>query len=226
MPRVYIASSWKNGTQPELVKRLREEGHQVYDFRHPQGRNDRNVWESVTRKLSLYNKYKKLVLSLQDFIRMLLHDDAKERFEEHYNAMLDADTCILLLPCGNSAHTEAGYMAGFGKRVFVYYTNQYVKPELMYMIYDGYFDNLDELCKAVNEPIPGVCRVCGCTDANPCYHPEYGTCHWVDDTHTLCSHCASVEEYGFGIVQDPDTEHCVNDSGNAFDHYTVCHGRK
>lgn len=52
----------------------------------------------------------------------------------------------------------------------------------------------------------GVCKVCGCTDNDPCYHPDWGTCWWVDDTHELCSHCA-----------DPDiaegAEHCINSSG-------------
>ena len=51
----------------------------------------------------------------------------------------------------------------------------------------------------------GVCRVCGCTFSNPCYHPEHGFCWWADDTHTICSHCADPE-----IAEDERTEHCVN----------------
>lgn len=35
MASIYVASSWKNQYYPEVVKRLREEGHQVYDFRNP-----------------------------------------------------------------------------------------------------------------------------------------------------------------------------------------------
>ena len=48
MARIYISSSWKNEHQPKLVEQLRKQGHKVYDFRHPNGRNDRNVWEGVT----------------------------------------------------------------------------------------------------------------------------------------------------------------------------------
>ena len=44
----------------------------------------------------------------------------------------------------------------------------------------------------------GVCRVCGCTDNDPCLNPEYGNCWWVDDTHELCSHCADET-----IANDP-----------------------
>ena len=35
MASIYVASSWRNQYYPEVVKRLREEGHQVYDFRDP-----------------------------------------------------------------------------------------------------------------------------------------------------------------------------------------------
>lgn len=52
----------------------------------------------------------------------------------------------------------------------------------------------------------GICRVCGCTDHNPCYNPNVGTCWWVDESHTLCSHCA--EEV---LSCDPETIHCIND---------------
>lgn len=53
----------------------------------------------------------------------------------------------------------------------------------------------------------GVCKICGCTDNDPCYHPDYGNCWWVDDTHELCSHCADPE-----IAEDPATVHCINSS--------------
>lgn len=53
--------------------------------------------------------------------------------------------------------------------------------------------------------VPGVCRVCGCTENDPCYHPDYGTCWWADEEHTLCSHCAEKR-----IAEDPLTAHCVN----------------
>ena len=49
---------------------------------------------------------------------------------------------------------------------------------------------------------PGVCRICGCTDDNACYNPSYGNCWWVDDAHTLCSHCVMPD-----VVRDPKTKH-------------------
>lgn len=214
MSRIYISSSWKNGIQPVLVKELRERGHKVYDFRHPGGRNDKNVWEGVSARLSLIKSYKQGMLTSSDFMRFLADQNARDRFDEHFKALSDADTCILLLPAERSSHVEAGYMAGAGKRVLVYDVSQYVKPELMYLIFDGYFHDAQSLYDALEEPVPGVCRVCGCTDTNPCHHPLHGYCSWVKPS--LCSHCASVLQGGFGIRDNSATVHCVNDIGTAF----------
>ena len=52
---------------------------------------------------------------------------------------------------------------------------------------------------------PGVCRICGCTENDPCLNPGVGTCWWADEEHTLCSHCANPD-----IKDDPKTIHCVN----------------
>ena len=59
-----------------------------------------------------------------------------------------ADTCVLVLPCGRSAHTEAGWMAGSGKRVIAYIPEM-VEPELMYKLFDAVVGDLDELVKVL-----------------------------------------------------------------------------
>lgn len=51
----------------------------------------------------------------------------------------------------------------------------------------------------------GICKVCGCTEKDPCFNPIHGHCWWADDTHELCSHCAEPK-----IYYDPETRHCVN----------------
>lgn len=56
--------------------------------------------------------------------------------------------------------------------------------------------------------VPGKCSECGCTDDDPCYNPDYGTCSWANEEHTLCSHCADTI-----IANDPATEHCINTKG-------------
>lgn len=48
----------------------------------------------------------------------------------------------------------------------------------------------------------GVCRICGCTENIACQHPDHGACWWIDNTHTLCSHCGIDE-----IKNDAATTH-------------------
>lgn len=40
---------------------------------------------------------------------------------------------------------------------------------------------------SLTEPAERVCRVCGCSDNDACYHDDYGNCYWVEKD--LCSHC-------------------------------------
>lgn len=47
MAKIYVASSWKNPYQPEVVKRLREQGHQVFDFRNPPDGKGGFFWRDV-----------------------------------------------------------------------------------------------------------------------------------------------------------------------------------
>lgn len=62
-----------------------------------------------------------------------------------------ADVCVMVLPCGRSANTEAGWMKGAGKRVMVY-SPEKQEPELMYKIYDFVSDNIFR----INDKIIGV----------------------------------------------------------------------
>ncbi len=45
--RIYVASSWRNAHQPELVKALQDAGHEVYDFRHPAPGNEGFQWSQI-----------------------------------------------------------------------------------------------------------------------------------------------------------------------------------
>ncbi len=52
--------------------------------------------------------------------------------------MKAADICVLCLPCGRSAHLEAGWMKGAGKKVIAYiHPGEGIESELMYGILDG-----------------------------------------------------------------------------------------
>ena len=46
--KIYVASSWRNGVYPEVVAKLREAGHEVYDFRNPPSGDPGFKWSSVS----------------------------------------------------------------------------------------------------------------------------------------------------------------------------------
>ena len=135
--KIYVASSWRNSMVGDVVALLRREGHDVYDFRHPKGVGSYGfLWSDVDPNWEQWDT--------KDFTRALLHPIAQRGFDSDFTAMKEADACVLVLPCGRSAHTEAGYMAGCGKPVYVFSPDKQ-EPELMYKIYSLVTDQISDI---------------------------------------------------------------------------------
>jgi hypothetical protein len=127
MRKIYVASSWKNMAQPAVVQALRAVGHKVYDFRNPKEGDRGFAWEEIDKD------WKKWGLS--EYVRALEHPAAKRGFKFDMDALKWADTCVLLLPCGKSAHLELGYAVGM-KKTTVILAGETEQPELMYKMVD------------------------------------------------------------------------------------------
>jgi len=135
--KVYVASSWRNEHQQEVVQKLREVGYEVYDFKHPHGEAGFK-WSNIDENWQNW--------SMQEYKEALNHHYAQFGFNRDFDAMKEADICILCLPCGRSAHLEAGWMKGAGKRVVAYIPpTEKIEPELMYGLLDGIATDLNEL---------------------------------------------------------------------------------
>ena len=78
-----------------------------------------------------------------------MHPKAVKQFGNDIEAMEACDTCVLVLPCGRSAHTEAGWFAGRGKKVLVYIPEKQ-EPELMYKLFNGVFCSMEKIIEALN----------------------------------------------------------------------------
>lgn len=83
-----------------------------------------------------------------EYEKGLCHPLAERQFVADLEALQQADTCVLVLPCGRSAHTEAGWMAGAGKRVIAFIPEM-VEPEFMYKLVDVVTGDLDTLIKCI-----------------------------------------------------------------------------
>lgn len=134
--KIYVASSWRNEFQPAVVNLLRELGHEVYDFRNPAEGDCGFKWSDIDDNWSNWTPEK--------YVECLKHPIAEAGFKSDFDAMKWADCCVMVLPCGRSANTEAGWMKGAGKKVYVF---QPIKqePELMYKIYDDVIVSEKEL---------------------------------------------------------------------------------
>ena len=140
MAKIYVASSWRNMYYNEVVNLLIEAGHDVYDFRNPPQGGNGFHWTDIDANASNW--------SFEEYTEGLRHPLAKKQLEADRFAMEWADTCILVLPCGRSAHAEAGWMAGKGKRVIVLIPETQ-EPELMYGLFNEIVGNIDDLANMV-----------------------------------------------------------------------------
>lgn len=134
--RLYVASSWRNAQYPAVVEGLRKAGFDVYDFRNPGPDKPPFKWEFVSQSW--------LDWTPQEYRDNLEHPLSKAQFANDIEAMESCDACVLVLPCGRSAHTEAGWFAGRGKKVIVYIPEKQ-EPELMYKLFSGVACSMEEL---------------------------------------------------------------------------------
>ena len=139
--KIYVASSWRNEFFPEIVSRLRSEGYDVYDFRNPGDGGDGFRWSDVSADW--------LEWEPQRYRHELMNNPlCQHQFGNDERAMESCDACVLLLPSGRSAHTEAGWFAGKGKKVIVHIPIKQ-EPELMYRLFDAVTTTIDELLAAL-----------------------------------------------------------------------------
>lgn len=148
--RLYVASSWRNEPlQQVAVGLLMSHGHEVYDFIHPPGGDHLGFsWDDVDSDWRQWDTHT---------YRMALGDPiAVAGFESDFGAMHWADAGVLLLPCGRSAHLEAGWFVGAGKPLWIVLEEAEFpapggsNPELMYRMATGIVGDLAELLVAVD----------------------------------------------------------------------------
>lgn len=142
MRKIYVASSWRNDYQEDVVKALREAGHEVYDFKNPSEDNHGFKWSDIDENWKNWSE--------QGFIKALEHPIAIAGFKSDFDAMKWADTCVMVMPCGRSAHLEAGYFTGAGKKLIILLLEN-KEPELMYKMADYVIRSIEGTVIALNK---------------------------------------------------------------------------
>lgn len=117
--------------QQAVVYTLRAAQFEVYDFKNPPNETGFHWSEVGLPNTTGQND----TCSTSDYLRGLDHPRSVEGFESDFDAMKWADTFVLVLPCGRSAHLELGWAVGAGKRTAILLEDP-CTPELMYKMVD------------------------------------------------------------------------------------------
>lgn len=149
--KLYVASSWRNERQPEIIELLRHDGHEVYDFRNPEEGNKGFHWSAIDPNWKSW--------TMEEFRGALNHVVAISGFVLDWNAMVWAEACVMVMPCGRSAHLEAGYFVGAHKPLYILVSDG--EPELMYKMATGICTDVSELAVLINSRVIPMAKIGG-----------------------------------------------------------------
>lgn len=134
--KIYLASSWRNNQYYAMYDHLTKNlGYTVYDFRNA---NSKFSWREVDPDGAMGTNKR--------YLEHINDDKCEKAFANDMGALSECDVCIMLMPCGNSAHAEMGYAVGAGKPVAIFLgDDDSLRPDLMWKMADLITDNGDKL---------------------------------------------------------------------------------
>lgn len=152
--KLYVASSWRCQHYTSVLEALRADGHSCYDFRNPWPGNQGFKWSDAFQDPDWKNS------TQGQFAAALQHPIAQRGFRADFEAMHEADACVMVLPCGRSAHLEAGWFCGRGKPCWIY-APEPTEPELMYLMTTSFcYGSVDLMLMNINrhrlKPYPTI----------------------------------------------------------------------
>ena len=140
---IYVAGSFAQQVAVRaFAQQLRERGFSVYCFCDE---------HEPTYRLGVKIRENKLVNRV-NHKTALLQPDIMQIGLLNWNKLVDADIVIIMLPCGKSAHLEAGYARGQGKKVYVYGYLPLGEFDAMYVMVNEVFEEgeFDKLVTTIN----------------------------------------------------------------------------
>lgn len=107
--KIYVASSWRNMYYVGVVAALKAANLDFYDFRNPPSGTG-FAWREVG--MPSYDAGTNGPVPIEEYVEGIAHPTAKAGFASDMEALTSADTVILVLDCGKSAHLELGFACG------------------------------------------------------------------------------------------------------------------
>jgi hypothetical protein len=142
--KIYVASSWRNTYQPTVVANLRQLGFEVYDFKGAGDGWGNNIGAGGFGWSEIDPSWKDWITDIPTYIKALNHPRAIEGFNRDMDALKTSDICVMVNPCGQSAHAEMGWSAGAGRPTAVY-CPAIREPDLMVKMADLVTDKWNEV---------------------------------------------------------------------------------
>jgi len=137
---IYLIGSLRNKQVPVIAKKLRENGHEVFDDWYAAGPRADDHWKEYEEKRG--HTY---IEALDGF--------AAEHVYEYDKFHLDrCGTVVLVMPAGKSGHLEFGYAIGKGKEGYIL-LNDPDRWDVMYKFANGVFSNINDLLNKLKEQI-------------------------------------------------------------------------
>lgn len=135
---VYIIGALKNPNILEVAKKIRAEGHEVYDEWYCPGKNADLHWQEYCTFNGL------------SYSQALKGWHAKQVFEIDKFHLDRCDAAILVLPAGKSGHMELGYIKGLGKKGYILLDGEPEKFDIMYKFSDLVTTDLQEIISEIS----------------------------------------------------------------------------
>jgi hypothetical protein len=143
--KIYVASSWRNTYYGEVLQALTNNcpNADIYDFKNPPGSTGFQ-WSQIgldpDPDVDGFNVY----------MQAMKTQRARDGFHNDMHALHNCDVCLLVLPSGRSAHIEAGYAKGVGKKLIIYIP-EYEGPDLMWLMADLITSSILEACQYIRK---------------------------------------------------------------------------
>jgi len=134
--KIYIATSWKNESVAKGVANiLRIDGHEVDCFCDPSSGRYVFHWTEFVKTEDELKNY--------DAISFLNDPRTQRAFKEDKGFIDWCDAVVMIHPCGRSAHLEAGYAKGSGKKLYMWGIFPKGEFDVMYGFADATFRSAD-----------------------------------------------------------------------------------
>jgi hypothetical protein len=140
MKSIYLIGSLRNPLVPEVGRRLRDAGYDVFDDWFAAGPTADDCWQAYENSKGTH------------FTDALYGHAAQHVFKFDLEHLTRCDAAVLILPAGKSGHLELGFMAGSGKPTFILFDKEPDRYDVMYNFASMVYTDINKMIDGLQMP--------------------------------------------------------------------------